>query len=86
MKIEASLADELRADAGDSREFSVIVSFRSRGGLKLLERLGIAPGAIYQSIAAAAAVVTAAQIAALAAAPEVLSIELDEPAQALRPR
>jgi hypothetical protein len=86
MKIDASLADELRADGSDSRQFAVIVSFNGRDGLKVFERLGIEPGAIYQSIAAAAAVVTAAQVAALAAAPEVVTIELDGPAQALRPR
>lgn len=86
MKVEASLAKELAADGSDSRRFAVIVSFIDRGSLNVLARLGIEPSTIYQSIAAAAAVVTAAQVAALAAAPEVVAIELDQPAQALLPR
>lgn len=86
MKIEAALAEELGACADGARSFAVIVSFQARSGLKLLDRLGIEPSAVYQNIAAAAAVVSAAQIGELAAAPEVIAIELDQPAQALPSR
>ncbi|NMQ28646.1 hypothetical protein E4Q23_13310 [Candidatus Accumulibacter phosphatis] len=86
MKIETSLADELRANRDDSRKFSVIVSFKDSASVELLRHLGVEPTAVYQSIAAAAAAVTAAQIATLAAAGNVTSIELDQPAAALGPR
>ncbi len=86
MKIEASLADELRADGAGARKFAVIVSFKDSEGVQVLRDLRVEPTTVYQSIAAAAAVVTAAQIEAMAANPDVTSIELDQPAAALRKR
>ena len=86
MKIEASLADRLRANRDDTRKFPVIISFGDSESVQILRRLGIEPTAIYRSIAAAAAVVTAAQIEALASTREVTTIELDQPAEALQPR
>ena len=83
MKIEACLADELRANRDGSRNFKVIISFKDSGGVEALRSLGIEPTAVYQNIAAAAAVVTSAQIEALALADEVTSIEADKEAEAL---
>ena len=86
MKIEAFLVDELRADGASARKFAVIVSFKDSEGVQVLRDLRVEPTTVYQSIAAAAAVVTAAQIEAMAASPDVTSIELDQPAAALRKR
>ncbi len=83
MKIEASLAEELRASRDAARKFAVIISFKDHAGIELVRRLGIEPTAVYQNIAAAAAELTAVQIDALAAAPEVTSIEPDQTAKAL---
>jgi hypothetical protein len=52
----------------------------------LVRRLGVEPTAVYHNIAAAAAELTAAQIEALAAAPEVTTIEPDQPAEAFGAR
>ncbi|MCU0734215.1 MAG: protease inhibitor I9 family protein [Methylotetracoccus sp.] len=86
MKIEASLAEELRADRDAARKFAVIVSFKDQAGVALVRRLGVEPTAVYHNIAAAAAELTAAQIEALAAAPEVTTIEPDQPAEAFGAR
>jgi hypothetical protein len=86
MKIEASLADKLRANDDGTRKFAVIVSFKDSESVQVLRHMRVEPTTVYQSIAAAAAVVTAAQIEALAASPDVTSIELDQPAEALRKR
>lgn len=83
MKIEASLAEELRASRDAARKFAVIVSFKDRAGIGVLRRLDIEPTAVYQNITAAAAEVTPAQIESLSAAPEVTAIEPDQPARAL---
>ena len=86
MKIEASLADELRENRNDALTFPVIITFKNSQGLQVLNRLGIQPTVVYKSIAAAAALVSSAGIEALASSPEVASIELDQTAGTLGPR
>ncbi|MBR0680734.1 hypothetical protein GXW74_09555 [Roseomonas eburnea] len=87
-KIEPALADALRANTDAARGFGVVITFHATAGdgtvrRQVLQRLGIAPTAVYEAIPSAAATATPAQIEALAATPEVALVEVDPQAHIL---
>ena len=86
MNIDPSLAEQMAAGAGASREFPVIVTLRRAEDLSDLLAHGIQPVLTYQSIPALSAKLTAGQIEAIAKMPQVKLIELDRAAWALAPR
>ncbi len=88
MKIDTALVAALGAATDPAQAFGVIIRFSAEAGdaaarRDMLQRLGIAPTAVYENLPGAAATVTRAQIDRLAAAAEVTAIEADGTAIAL---
>ncbi|MBW6399844.1 hypothetical protein KPL78_18440 [Roseomonas sp. HJA6] len=86
MKIDTALAEALGAAPDPAQRFGVIIRFSTEDATTrrgVLQRLGITPTAVYESLPGAAATVTRAQIDSLAAAAEVSAIEADGTATVL---
>src|SRR5207245_2498624 len=65
MKIDASLAEQIAANADTDRKFPVIIKLHTPDGLSALQERGIHPDLVYQNMPGASASLTAAQIRAI---------------------